>query len=333
MSQSIAEKIFQNISDEEYFKIEALSHSLLSRYKNEGMKCEEPIDSNQSLLFGSLVDTMITNQKDLSSYVIIDKMTDSEADLLRDMAEVQDQKQGELTDDDLLLIANQQQWRANWKDQTRLEKLRLIYSNVKGKSGVNLIPMNMYQDAVNCVCALRNTTITNDILSCQDKTIVFQGAVISDYLGYMFRSKFDIVLIDEQNKTIYPYDLKTTSKPEYEFMYSFVKFGYDLQARIYMSLLKQRLSDLGMSDWTIKQFTFIVVNRAEPNPMLYSVDLPDMGQGNVYTKYNDILVDPIELAKLYINDKLNQNKSTRPYEWKEEKVYSLNDILKIKTKK
>ena len=113
-------------------------------------------------------------------------------------------------------------------------------------------------------------------------TRVYQGVILGDIKtvfdqGFSFkaRSKFDIVCIDETNKKIYPYDLKTTSKKEWEFIDSFFKYGYDIQASIYTTLLKQKVDEIDTKgEWSIEPFRFIVVNTETPDPIVYKFEPP-----------------------------------------------------------
>ena len=340
----IAEKIFKNMSDEEYFALKNhMSHSLLARYKEEGMNCLNELPKSSSLVFGSLVDTMLTNSEDISKFYVVRGLSDAEKDLLYQMIEDKKAKGSDLNDDDMIKVADEQSWRTNWKRDTRLTKLHEIYSQVTGHEVEHVIDIDTFMAASKCVSELKESKLTKYIFSGELET-VYQGVLTGVYetlknidrlilpKKIAFRSKFDVVLIDETAKVILPYDLKTTSKPEHEFANSFVKFGYDLQARIYMTLLKDRLLELDMNDWTVLPFTFIVVNKDDPKPMLFSVELPEIGRGNVYTKRGDVLYDPIYLADRFLTDIECKSNNTKPIEWRDNKVFSLNKILNIKNR-
>jgi hypothetical protein len=82
------------------------------------------------------------------------------------------------------------------------------------------------------------------------------------------RGMLDLVIIDHFNKTIYPIDLKTSSTPEWEFFRSFIKWRYDIQARLYWQILKYNIDQHSeFKDYEVADFTFIVINKETLTPL------------------------------------------------------------------
>jgi hypothetical protein len=83
----------------------------------------------------------------------------------------------------------------------------------------------------------------------------------------------DLVIVDHDNKTIIPCDLKTSYKPEWDFYKSFVEWRYHIQARLYARLLKQNIEkDEYFKDFKILNYRFIVVNKNTCIPMVWEYE-------------------------------------------------------------
>lgn len=83
--------------------------------------------------------------------------------------------------------------------------------------------------------------------------------------GVECKALLDGVVIDHKNKTIQPFDLKTTSKGVFSFENSFVSYGYFRQAAMYTEALHSYIKDRSLYDPDIEQYTllpfkFIVVD-------------------------------------------------------------------------
>jgi hypothetical protein len=74
------------------------------------------------------------------------------------------------------------------------------------------------------------------------------------------KAELDKVIIDHQNKTVSPIDLKTTSDNPYNFNYSFFKYGYHVQSAWYTEALRQWLVSKSLISYTITEYLFPVVN-------------------------------------------------------------------------
>jgi len=92
--------------------------------------------------------------------------------------------------------------------------------------------------------------------------VLHQVDIYYTYRGHSFKALLDGILVDHENKTIEPFDLKTTGKSVYEFVNSYVNYGYFRQCALYEYAIQQPESpvfDLIQAGYQIKDFTFIVV--------------------------------------------------------------------------
>lgn len=87
-----------------------------------------------------------------------------------------------------------------------------------------------------------------------------------EYDGLKFKCLLDGAIFDHKNKTIKPYDLKTTSESTLAFEGEFIKWKYHIQAGLYRLGLS-----IAYPDYKILPFEFIVVNDWE-EPIIWGVD-------------------------------------------------------------
>lgn len=83
-----------------------------------------------------------------------------------------------------------------------------------------------------------------------------------------------LIIIDYDNKIIIPADLKTSSKPEYDFYKSFIDWSYFIQASLYHYIMKQNIEkDPFFKDFVLKDYRFIVINRFRKHPLVWEYPL------------------------------------------------------------
>ena len=106
------------------------------------------------------------------------------------------------------------------------------------------------------------------------------------------------IIVDHKDKKIFPIDLKTTGKPEEEFMDSFLHWRYDIQGKLYSYILQEVISkDEYFKDFTIEAYQFIVINRRTLSPLVYIFqdNFSDKNlvthEGKVYRDWRPILQD------------------------------------------
>lgn len=274
----------QNWTEEEYRSYPAYHHSEIAQYAREGFKCIAHLGEqkeSESLTFGSLVDTLITepdkfDEKFYISTVIFPSDTmKGIIDGLFDSLKLDSLDQ--ITDDVILNAA--EGFYANIKSpEKRVAKVRdegrEYYNSLVLGNNKKIITQQQYDDAQRCVEKLKETYEVFQPISPfeeNDKEILYQAKFKNDYIKLPIVVMFDAILVDHKNKTIYPYDLKTTGQPEYLFPSSFIKWGYDIQGDMYMYVLEKILKeDEVFKDYKIAPFTFIVINKDSLQPLTWS---------------------------------------------------------------
>lgn len=92
--------------------------------------------------------------------------------------------------------------------------------------------------------------------------ILKQVPIYFEYKGERCKGLLDGILIDHENKTIQPYDLKTTGKSVYDFRESYLQFGYYRQCAFYELAIQTENSPVKQyidEGYKILDFIFIVV--------------------------------------------------------------------------
>lgn len=95
-----------------------------------------------------------------------------------------------------------------------------------------------------------------------DQELLHQVEVYFQFENLDFKALLDGILIDHTNKTIQPFDLKTSSKSVYEFENSFLTYGYYRQCALYDYAIKQKESPVYTyieDGYEVLDFIFIVV--------------------------------------------------------------------------
>lgn len=281
-----------NVSEETYREDPAISYSTLAKFERGGFeslptlfdKVETP-----SLLFGSIVDTLITGTKEEFDEKYVVEVLPKISDSMLEIVTLLHSRYGEVIknfdeiDDDILSAAGVEcNYYANPKyEATRIKNIkndcREYYNKLCSANGKTIITAETLVDAKNCVSALYNSEATNDYFNIRNKSAVealYQLKFKSEYEGLPIRCMADLIIVSNTNKVIYPCDLKTSSKPEYMFYKSFVQWRYDIQAQLYWYIIRSVMDkDEVFKDYTLANYRFIVVNRNTLNPLVW--EYPD----------------------------------------------------------
>lgn len=92
--------------------------------------------------------------------------------------------------------------------------------------------------------------------------LMHQVPIYFKYRGLDCKGLLDGIFIDHKNKTIQPFDLKTSSKSVYDFNLSFMQFGYYRQCAFYtLALLSEEspIQEYLQEGYKLNNFIFIVV--------------------------------------------------------------------------
>lgn len=304
-----------HITEPEYRKLPELSYSTISTYETLGFDGLEHLfdkKDSPSLLFGSCVDTLLTGglEEFTDRFIVADiAITDGGINTCNQLVSMNlGYKNFRDIPEQVVSAAAKLSgfWTADKWDKTRYKKV-LETGNVQAyyKSLVEndkvVVSTNMYEDAVKCVKALKQTTLTSKLFAENnpDSSVrrYYQLKFKAEFENIGYRNMLDLVIVDYDNKIIYPYDLKTVGTPEWRFEENFVKFHYYQQARLYWRILKYNImKDDYFKYFQLENFRFIVINRFSLTPLIWEFPwtktrgtLVD-AQGNEYR-------DPFDLGK------------------------------------
>lgn len=289
------------ISEPEYRKLQELSYSTLSTYESLGFDGLDHLydkKESPSFLFGSCVDTLMTegvsafNEK----YQIFDaNITEGGINTCNQLLSMNlPFKTFKEIPEQVVSTAAKLAgfWSADKFDKTRYRKVldtgnieeyyQSLLDNTK-----TVISTAFYVDAVRCADTLKTSPLTSKLFAENnpDSSIkrYYQLKFKAEFEGIGYRNMLDLVIVDYENKIIYPYDLKTIGFPEWRFEENFTKYHYYTQARLYWRILKANLmQDDYFKYFHLDTFRFIVINKVSLTPLIW--EFP-------WTKTRGILID------------------------------------------
>ena len=331
MQKSIVD-ISWKIDEAGYRKDPALSYSTLAKFEREGFhKLDTLFDKveTSSLIFGSMVDTLITGSKEefdeLFFVADFPLIPDNESDVVKDIYNNSPKNIINLKDVDPKIIldsCNRLSYRNNWKDQTRIDKIiqdgEEYFGILSVSENKKVVSSENYKKAVLCKQAIEYSPATKkffkgDPFDDDDVERLFQLKFKSDDLikGISLRCMADLIYVDHKAKTIQPIDLKTSSHYEDEFYKSFIQWRYDIQGRLYWRLINETVSkDDYFKDFKVLPYKFVVVNKENLTPLVWdfsnSITKGDLQFVSATDHYTTYLRDPFAIAQdlfKYLNTK------------------------------
>jgi len=159
-------------------------------------------------------------------------------------------------------------------DEARVKKI-LTADNIsyfeflKSSQGKTLVDTDTLNYCKECVESIKENESVTALLQLDESDLKVYNEVpvktdqlINGKFQFGFKGILDNVVIDEDKKTLFINDLKTTGKPLIDFPESVEYYRYWLQAAIYYSLAYYRyIADKDdHQEWSI-QFTFVVVDK------------------------------------------------------------------------
>lgn len=287
MTKSLKDISWQ-VSEEQYREDTALSYSTLAKYERGGFeilpKLFDKVES-PSLTFGSAVDAIITGgQQEFEDRFMVADMPQLSDTMLK-IANSLFEKYGdqystleEMPSEYIKSIADEFDYGKSWKLDTVANKVRTecsYYYSLKFLAGdKTILSTNVNIDVQNSVRALKESKATRWIFQDDDPFSnvhrYYQLKFKSTLNGVDYRCMMDCVIVDYDNKIIYPYDLKTSSHKEYDFYKSFIDWNYQIQAKLYWRILRDNLDrDDYFKDFKLADYRFVVVNKITLNPLVW----------------------------------------------------------------
>ena len=117
----------------------------------------------------------------------------------------------------------------------------------------------------------------------------------------------DLLIVFHDNKLIVPIDLKTSSKPEWDFYKSFIEWGYGCQARLYWRLIRYNMDqDEYFKDFKLADYRFIVINKKTLTPLVWVFDNTQT-EGDIILKDGTVIRDPFTVGEELNNYLVNKS--------------------------
>ena len=333
------------VSEEEYRADSALSYSTLAKYEREGFnnldklfdKLETP-----SLTFGSAVDSIITGgQEEFDERFMVAEFPstpDSITKIVKSLfSQYRDSYRSLIMIPDNLVIkeTEYQSYQMNWKPETRAKVIKekgADYYNLLFVAGDRtILDTTTYQDVCNAVRALKESESTKFYFADNNPFVpdirrFYQLKFKACLEGIEYRCMSDLLIVNHENKTIQPIDLKTSSHAEWDFYKSFVEWNYQIQARLYWSIIRQNMDENEyFKDFELLDYMFIVVNRRTLNPLVWNCPLTRFVGTLYFGKNKQIeMRDPEDIGKelsFYLSSRpkvpidINENDSNDLEDW------------------
>ena len=291
MTKKSLYEISWKIDEPGYRQDPALSYSTLARYEREGFEhldeLFEKVES-PSLLFGSCVDTLLTDGEEAfaNQYFISDipKMSPTAEPIVKEIySQFHDSYTNinDIPESELMPILSQAGYKGNtnWGTKAKCDAIRKdgaqYYQTMFMAGNKTIVSQDMYNKVFACVRALKDSKATkmyfkeNDPFDNMERfyQLKFKGSLG----GVDYRCMADLICVDHKNKIVYPCDLKTSSHREYDFPLSFQQWHYQCQARLYWRLIRQTMdNDDYFKDFKLADYRFIVVNNVDnPVPLVW----------------------------------------------------------------
>lgn len=316
------------VSEKGYRVDPALSYSTLARYEREGFnnldKLFDRIET-PSLTFGSAVDSIITGgQEEFDERFMVAEFPSIPDSIVKIIKSLYKQYAGtyrsllNILDSSIIRETEDQNYQMNWKPETRAKVIKekgTDYYNLLFVAGDRcIIDTQTYQDVVNAVRVLKESSSTklyfaDDNPFEPDIERLYQLKFKGEFDGITYRNMADLIIVNHKEKWVKPVDLKTSSHTEWDFYKSFVDWRYDIQARLYWSIIRQNMDkDEYFKDFKLLDYDFIVVNKRTLTPLVWNCPFTQ-AQGTLRFGNNSQIEmrSPFEIGK-----ELNSYLTSRP---------------------
>jgi hypothetical protein len=147
------------------------------------------------------------------------------------------------------------------------------YDHLRNANGRVVIEAQDEANAETALRELKSNFATRDIMNAvttETQSVHDQLMIMWEYRGLPMKSMLDRVIVDHQEKKIYPYDLKTAWSLDNWSTFNYLKFRLYIQLACYNAALLKWVEDMGYQDYEIMPMKFIVVDSAgQSNPLVY----------------------------------------------------------------
>lgn len=290
-----------NISEEEYHAYPAWSYSLIARYAKEGFSSiatiHDPIAATSSMEFGSLFDCIITDGENLDNRYVVSDTTPPPAEKLvyDNLLKKTNEPFAEIPQEMLITAIEDTGYSSKYKKlDTQLSHLNEFseYYDVR-RTGRKAVSREDMEDALQMASNFKSNPFIKKLFGDPYNTeYIFQLQLVANMNVKGKKAKvkcmLDAVMVNHEDKTIQPIDIKTSTMPAYDWPENFIKFRYDIQASLYTSVLRTVINAHDeYKDYTILPFVFCDISRTDKQPVSYVYDpcSEDQADGLSFKEY------------------------------------------------
>lgn len=285
----------------EYYNNPAVSQSqlktlLISHKLFDSLEPKLFFEEKQYFIIGSAVDVLITGGNgEFDEKFYVSSLENKPSDVIKSIIQQTfhavkstAQRINSIQDypEILLQSCNSHNYYNNWKDETRVNKIIeywQYWEELKNSLNKTILSQEDYELINSIVLSLKENPYTRDYFQeTISKDILYQVPIYFEYKDIQCKALLDMIIIDHENKTIQPIDIKTIGDYTKNFSNSLKRNRYDIQAAWYILALEYyKIQNPQLIDYEILRFKFIVestINVGEPCVFTISNVLENIGK-------------------------------------------------------
>ena len=240
-------------------------------------------------------------------------------------------------DNDLLPAIESHNYQPNWKPDTKIAKISIegesYWSELLQSEGKTVISIEQQLIINKVLNDLFNNRFTERYFrDSKNTTTYYQLPIYFEFDGVQCKALLDMVIVDHENQSIMPIDIKTMSGYTKEFDYQSYKRRYDIQAGWYMEAIFSWVLQ-NYPTYSVNLFRFIVASSNKPCDSLMfetTVDFLNAGKHGVI-KLNSYQInsvnEEIKEAEHYTE---GYSQLITKYKWHEENGWTYDYESEIK---
>lgn len=307
----------------------------------EGETSDLYFEEKKYFTLGKLVDALVTTPGFVNIEFHISTLENVPSDLIKSIIQqiYDNYYKPEIGDDirsyadNILTCCNDHNYQINWKDQTRVNKICEYYEywqELINSANKIIVDRETYELAISLAEKVKLGEYTKEYFEYNpNKEILYQVPIYFEYQDVKCKSLLDMIIIDNENKTIQPIDIKTIGDSIFTFQKALKYRRYDIQAAFYTLALEYYIKQNKLEGYEILPFKFIVcstTNLKEP-AAVYTCTENTLFTGR-YGKNPEVIFNPVDNIE-YVN--LNYVKGfeelLEDYKWYMSKSFETDRIL------
>lgn len=316
MSNPDLRKVAKNWTEREYRARPELSYSQIAKYAREGfdgyIHLNDEIET-ESLKFGSALDTLITDGINAfeQKYCVINNrsVTGKRLQILHILVLSDSITRNRIEDVSVRAWAlafektefypnrdfNSKMNYFRSVDGNFLPDVQMTYIDILNSRNKTMLTSEQYSDVMNAKSALMSHKAISKLFAnspFDNLDRYFQLKFSERFNGVSYRCMADLLVVKHDTKEIFPVDLKTSSKNEYDFYKSFITWRYDIQARLYWQIINANLKhSKEFREYKLRNYLFAVVNARTLMPMLWEMKTTKSMDTLVFGRNKDIICE------------------------------------------